>query len=168
MSSFEAGTEIRLRLPSWKIELAGRSLGDATSKNKVLALHGWMDNAATHEAHSQAWTSLGWHFLALDLPGHGRSGHLTSGEGYTAMTYAACVLEALEALGPDWATFALASHSMGAGVSSIVAGTLPERTRLLVLLEGMGMNTKEPDEAPSSLLKAHQGRSRVRATAAKT
>ena len=54
----------------------------------------------------------------------------------------------------DWDTFALIGHSMGAGISTLIAGTFPDRIQNLVLLEGAGPLAADASRAPSQLAKA--------------
>lgn len=102
---------------------------------KVIALHGWLDNAAS-------FVPLAAHlpdsldFFALDLPGHGRSAHLGPGAEYTSAVAINAVLDAADALG--WGRFALLGHSMGAGIASLAAVASPERVARLVAIEALG------------------------------
>ena len=101
---------------------------------RVLALHGWLDNAASFiplAAHLP-----GVHLAAPDLPGHGRSAHLAPGAEYTSGVAVNAVLDIADALG--WDTFSLLGHSMGAGIASLVAASVPDRVRRLVAIEALG------------------------------
>lgn len=101
---------------------------------RVLALHGWLDNAASFiplAAHLP-----GVQLAAPDLPGHGRSAHLAPGAEYTSGVAVNAVLDIADALG--WDTFSLLGHSMGAGIASLVAASVPDRVRQLVAIEALG------------------------------
>ncbi|MEJ2791530.1 MULTISPECIES: alpha/beta hydrolase [unclassified Pseudoxanthomonas] len=101
---------------------------------RVLALHGWLDNAASFiplAAHLP-----GVQLAAPDLPGHGRSAHLAPGAEYTSGVAVNAVLDIADALG--WDTFSLLGHSMGAGIASLVAASVPDRVRRLVAIEALG------------------------------
>lgn len=101
---------------------------------RVLALHGWLDNAASFiplAAHLP-----GVQLAAPDLPGHGRSAHLAPGAEYTSGVAVNAVLDIADALG--WETFSLLGHSMGAGIASLVAASVPDRVRRLVAIEALG------------------------------
>lgn len=101
---------------------------------RVLALHGWLDNAASFiplAAHLP-----GVQLAAPDLPGHGRSAHLAPGAEYTSGVAVNAVLDIADALG--WDTFSLLGHSMGAGIASLVAASAPDRVRQLVAIEALG------------------------------
>jgi len=101
---------------------------------RVLALHGWLDNAASFvplAPHLQ-----GLDLVAPDLPGHGRSVHMPPGTDYTFVGAVHQVLDIADALG--WDRFALLGHSMGAGIASLVAAAVPERVERLVAIEALG------------------------------
>jgi pimeloyl-ACP methyl ester carboxylesterase len=123
--------EIYLDIPLGRI--AALRAGDPNG-TKVLALHGWLDNAAS-------FLPLATHFPQLDLvmpdlPGHGRSAHLGPGAEYTGGVAVNAVLDIADALG--WQRFALLGHSMGAGIASLVAASSPQRIDRLVVIEALG------------------------------
>ena len=68
-----------LRVPVAWGELAGLRL-ENPGRPAVLALHGWLDNAASFVP-MLPWLS-GLDLLLLDLPGHGHSSHLPPGAEY--------------------------------------------------------------------------------------
>ena len=113
--------------------LAALRLGDPDGA-PVLALHGWLDNAASFvplAAHLD-----GLDVVALDLPGHGASMHLPGGAEYSLAGTVHAVLDAADALG--WPRFALLGHSMGASIGCLVAAAAPERVARLVAMEALG------------------------------
>jgi len=87
--------------------------------------------------------------VALDLPGHGHSDHRPIGAGYNIWDYAHDVLQVAEQFG--WQRFSLLGHSMGAIVSVLLAGALPERVERLALIDGVIPYTGEADSAPQKL-----------------
>ncbi|MGR9108928.1 MAG: alpha/beta fold hydrolase, partial [Gammaproteobacteria bacterium] len=133
--------------------LAGLEWGDRRGR-PLLALHGWLDNAAS-------FTHLGRHLpgihlVAIDLPGHGKSTHRCSHCTYHLIDYVEDVLNAADALG--WERFGLIGHSLGAGIASILAGVLPERITELVLIDGIGPISNSPGDAPEQLRQALRAR----------
>jgi pimeloyl-ACP methyl ester carboxylesterase len=62
------------------------------------------------------------------------------------------VLDIVDALG--WETFSLLGHSMGAGISSLVAAGAPERVRRVVAIEALGALAEEPERTASRLREA--------------
>lgn len=99
-----------------------------------LALHGWLDNSASFER--LAPLLPGQRLIALDLPGHGLSEWRHADADYTFATWVPAIFEAADALG--FQRFSLLGHSMGAAISVLVAGTLPERIERLVAIEAAG------------------------------
>lgn len=100
----------------------------------VLALHGWLDNAASFvpiAAHLE-----GVDLVALDLPGHGASAHLPAAAEYTMPAAARAALAAADALG--WSRFVLLGHSMGAAIATLLAAAAPARIERLALIEALG------------------------------
>ena len=107
----------------------------------VLALHGWLDNAASFVPLSRHLDGLD--LVAVDLPGHGRSAHLAPGADYSFFGTVGVVLDIADALG--WDRFALLGHSMGAGVASLVAAACPRRATRLVAIEALGALGEVPE-----------------------
>ncbi|MEZ3136847.1 alpha/beta fold hydrolase [Stutzerimonas kunmingensis] len=136
--------EVRLSLPH--LEVAAHLYGPDDGK-PVIALHGWLDNAATFSRLAPRLKGL--RIVALDLPGHGHSDHRPIGAGYNIWDYAHDVLQVAEQFG--WQRFSLLGHSMGAIVSVLLAGALPERVERLALIDGVIPYTGEADSAPQKL-----------------
>jgi pimeloyl-ACP methyl ester carboxylesterase len=106
----------------------------ADSPHRVLAIHGWLDNAASFRP--MAPELAGLHLVAVDLPGHGKSDHRASGATYHMVDYVADIVEAADRLG--WSKFNLLGHSLGAGIGSLVAAAVPERVESLAMIDGIG------------------------------
>jgi pimeloyl-ACP methyl ester carboxylesterase len=143
--------EVRLRLPH--IELAAHLYGPPDGK-PVIALHGWLDNAASFARIAPMLPGV--RICAVDLPGHGHSDHRPPGSSYSIWDYAHDVLQVAEQLG--WQRFALMGHSMGAIVSVILAGAMPERIERLALIDGLIPYTAEADAAPQKMNEALKAR----------
>lgn len=140
-----------LRLDVDGLTLAARAWGDPAGR-PALALHGWLDNAGTFDGLGGALAEAGLHLVALDLPGHGRSAHRASDASYHFVDAVATAAHAIDALG--WRRCALIGHSMGAGISSLLAGTIPERFDAVILLEGLGPLAESADTSPERLANA--------------
>ncbi|WP_353979157.1 alpha/beta hydrolase [Salinicola endophyticus] len=126
-----------------------------------LALHGWLDNAATFSRLAPLLVeALGIRVVALDLPGHGRSPHRGDGGDYSPWGYLPELVEVVETLGP--APLTLLGHSMGAGVASLLAAALPARVARLVLIDGLAPLTTTPEQAPEQLRLGLRARRRPR------
>jgi len=124
--------ELKVSIPG--LELAGLAWGEPDAP-PLLALHGWLDNAASFASLAPLLASR-FHVIALDLPGHGHSQHLPEGSVYQHVDYARAVLAAADALALP--RFHLLGHSLGAGIATMVAIAAPERVRRLALIEGLG------------------------------
>jgi len=112
----------------------------------VLALHGWLDNAASFDGLAPLLS--GCRVVALDLAGHGLS-QRRAGAPYHFIDYVGDVAAVAETLG--WHKFSLLGHSLGAGVAALLAGTWPDRIHRLALLEGLGPITDPDESAPGRL-----------------
>jgi pimeloyl-ACP methyl ester carboxylesterase len=129
--------------------IAGLRTGMAGAP-KVLALHGWLDNAASFvplAAHLH-----GIELVAPDLPGHGRSAHLAAGADYSFAGAVNAVLDIADALG--WERFSLLGHSMGAGIGSLLAAACPLRVVRFVAIEALGALSEAPERTTARLREA--------------
>lgn len=136
--------EVRLSLPH--IDVAAHLYGPEDGQ-PVIALHGWLDNAATFTRLAPLLDGL--RIVALDLPGHGHSEHRPRGAAYNIWDYAHDVLQTAEQFG--WQRFSLLGHSMGAIVAVLLAGAMPERVECLALIDGVIPFTGEAAGAPQKL-----------------
>ncbi|HHX35503.1 MAG TPA: alpha/beta hydrolase [Gammaproteobacteria bacterium] len=136
--------EIRIQLPH--IDLAARVYGPEDGQ-PVLALHGWLDNSMTFELLAPKLQGL--RIVAIDMAGHGHSGHRAPGAGYQLWDYALDALMATQQLG--WAKFSLLGHSLGGIVSVLIAGAVPERIERIALIDGLVPDTGEADKSPQKL-----------------
>ena len=123
--------------------LAGLRRPGPPGAPRVLALHGWLDNAASFVPLQQHLPGI--ELAALDLPGHGASAHLPPAGEYTIPNTARAVFAAADALG--WERFVLLGHSLGGAVASVMAAAMPERIQRLAVIESLGALTE--DEADS-------------------
>ncbi|MHA6493329.1 alpha/beta fold hydrolase [Pseudomonas borbori] len=139
--------EVRLSLPH--IELAAHLYGPQDGI-PVIALHGWLDNAASFSRLAPKLPGL--RIVALDFAGHGHSDHRPPGASYAIWDYVHDVLQVAEQFG--WQRFSLLGHSMGAIVSVLLAAALPERVERLALIDGLIPYTGEADNAPQKLAEA--------------
>ena len=122
---------------------------------RVLALHGWLDNAASFVPLAAEFDRVGLHDIELvapDLPGHGRSAHLPPGADYSFAGALHAVLDVADALG--WERFALLGHSMGAGIASLVAAGCPQRVERLLAIEALGALPEVPERTTQRLREA--------------
>ena len=114
-------------------ELAGLRQ-ERPGRPRFIALHGWLDNAASFLPLLPHLPELD--LLLLDFPGHGHSAHLPPGAEYGLATHLHAVLDAADALG--WDRFGILGHSMGAAIAALAAAAVPARVERLALLETLG------------------------------
>ncbi|MFI4937400.1 MAG: alpha/beta fold hydrolase [Candidatus Berkiellales bacterium] len=139
-----SGKEIVIPLLGQKI--AGLSFNEGKPGLPILALHGWLDNAASFAFLAPL---LGNQVIALDLPGHGLSDHKPPGAVLHFMDLVIDIIRVADHLG--WERFALLGHSLGAAVSTMIAGTIPDRIQAVALLDGLGPFTKPASQTPAQL-----------------
>lgn len=144
--------ELTLRLPH--LELAALAWGDA-SLPPLLAVHGWLDNAASFSALAPLLADR-FHVVALDWPGHGRSQHRPPGSWYHYVDYADELAGAMRVLG--WERCSLLGHSLGGAVASIYAAVFPQRVQQLLLIEALGPLASQPEKALDNLRSAYTQR----------
>ncbi len=133
--------ELTIDVPHYSI--AAISWGPEDGK-PILALHGWLDNAASFLPLKPYLENF--RFVAIDLPGHGFSSHLPQGTYLHLIDYVAHVVNVMDSLG--WQKCSLLGHSLGAGVASMVAGVIPDRIEKLGLIDGVGPITANPEQLP--------------------
>lgn len=144
---FRGLNEFAVDTPSGRI--AGLRAGDAGAP-RVLALHGWLDNAASFVPLAQHLRGID--LVAADLPGHGASAHLPPGADYSFAAAVNAVLDVADALG--WDRFGLLGHSMGAGIASLVAAACPQRVERLVAIEALGALAEVPERTVARMREA--------------
>lgn len=113
----------------------------------VIALHGWLDNAASFDL--LAPLMKGCQVVALDMAGHGLSGHRNPQAHYNLWDDLLDILAIADHLG--WRQFTLLGHSRGALISVLLAGSMPERISSLLMLDGVWPLPVTPQEAPQQL-----------------
>lgn len=121
----------------------------AGARYRVLALHGWLDNAASFDVLAPLLPEC--HLVALDMPGHGLSDHKSVQASYNLWDDLLDVLAIADQLG--WDQFILLGHSRGALMSVLLAGAMPERLSHLILLDAAWPQAVEPSLAPKQLAK---------------
>lgn len=139
------------RPETWQVnglQISGLSWGRPGDK-PLLALHGWLDNAASFVP--LAPLLEGYHVVALDLTGHGQTSHRSADASYQIWDDLPEIQAVLEQL--RWQQFDLLGHSRGAIISSIFASACPERVRRLVLLDSLAPMAIAESAFPNQLRK---------------
>jgi pimeloyl-ACP methyl ester carboxylesterase len=143
----ELNREFGIDIPLGRI--AALRAGDPGAP-KVLALHGWLDNAASFIPLARHLQGLD--LVAIDQPGHGRSAHLPPGADYSFAGAINAILDVADGLG--WERFAFLGHSMGAGIASMVAAACPQRVEKLVAIEALGALAEFPERTVARMREA--------------
>ena len=138
-----------IRLPAPRGELAALR-GGTPGGPRLLALHGWLDNAASFLPLADELAAFD--LVALDLPGHGASAHRQPGYDYAFVDWIHDALDALDALG--WQSAHLLGHSLGGAIASLVAAGAPARVEKLALIEALGPINGRAAEASQRLRQA--------------
>jgi len=139
--------------------ISGLQWGDK-SKPVLLAVHGWLDNAASFiplaEELKKGFVdgSLPYQLIAIDLPGHGHSYHKVG--HYNFVEWVEDLYQII--LSQHWGPVSIIGHSMGAMISSIFAATFPELVTRIILVEGLGAISAEADQTVSLLRKGIESR----------
>lgn len=121
----------------------------------VLALHGWLDNAASF---SPIMPYLdGYNVYAIDLPGHGHSFHRPEFSHYHFIDWITDLNDITKSLfGGN--QFVLLGHSLGGMLSTVFAAMYPDAVEKLILIDAAGLVTQDPDDPVSEMRKALNSR----------
>lgn len=107
-------------------------------------LHGWGDCSTTFQFVVDR-LEQDWYVVAPDFRGFG--GSTSAQSAFWFPDYLADLDALLTIFSPD-AQIRIVGHSMGANVGGLFAGSLPERVRAFVNVEGFGLPDTDPSEAP--------------------
>ena len=119
-----------------ELTLAVKTWGEASSP-PILALHGWLDNAATFDNLVPFFPDCYW--ICPDLPGHGLSEHGGKATEYLIWDYCVEVMALADAMSLE--KFTLLGHSMGGGIANLLCALFPARIEKLILLDAIGTIT---------------------------
>lgn len=94
---------------------------DNSNSHKIIALHGWLDNAASFAPVAPLIDNAD--IIAIDLPGHGLSSHRSLGSSYAFQDYIFDLFEVIKYCKKNfqWDEIVLMGHSMGSVVCSLLA-----------------------------------------------
>jgi pimeloyl-ACP methyl ester carboxylesterase len=112
---------------------------------KLVLLHGWMDVSASFQFLVDALRGE-WDVFAPDWRGYGLS-EWGKPDCYWFPDYLADLDFLLDEIEPQ-RPLDLVAHSLGGNVAALYAGIRPERVAKLVNLEGFGLPSTRPDQAP--------------------
>ncbi|XP_075545518.1 serine hydrolase-like protein isoform X1 [Dermacentor variabilis] len=124
-------TETKFTIPYGS--LAAKQWGDqARATTRVLALHGWRNNAGTFDTLIPLLAPEIF-VVALDLSGHGLSSHKPAGCSYSYHEYVMDVCRVVQQL--KWERFCIMGHSFGCTVGMMYASFFPDRVQCVVALD---------------------------------
>lgn len=109
------------------------AIGAGAGGRPLLLVHGFGGAKEDFADHLDALAAAGWHAVAPDLRGHGRSDHPRGAENYSLAIFAADMLDAAGVLG--WDRFTLLGHSMGGMVAQLMAIDAGHRLDGLILMD---------------------------------
>ncbi len=112
---------------------------------KIFMFHGWMDMSASFQFMVDA-LQREWHVIAPDWRGFGLS-ERSPADSYWFPDYLADLEAIIDHHAPGEA-INLLGHSMGGNVVTLYAGLRPERIARLINLEGLGLPSAKPEQAP--------------------
>lgn len=158
--------ELEFEVPYGK--LAAKSWHEETQESKrILALHGWMDNAGSFDnLMPKIKYKDGLYIVALDLPGHGKSSQFPPGSSYSDLNIMMEVRRCLCEL--NWTQpikkdangesdsnqdnnngskkkFSIIGHSLGAGLAMFYASLYPDDVDEIILLDFVKSRTSTPE-----------------------
>ncbi|KXI28667.1 alpha/beta fold hydrolase [Paraglaciecola hydrolytica] len=142
-----------LRFELAHLTLSGLGLGDP-NKPMILALHGWLDNAASFIPLSEHLSDF--YIVALDITGHGNSAHRALGNHYHLLDFVQDIHELVESQG--WPPFILLGHSMGGIIASLYASCFNDKVSKLISIESFGPITKDARSSPQQLRESIESR----------
>ncbi|MCY4043667.1 MAG: alpha/beta fold hydrolase [Cellvibrionales bacterium] len=135
-----------LRLSIRDIEIEGK-LWHKDAKVKVLALHGWLDNAASFDAIAPLMPECT--IFAFDQAGNGCSEFRPASSTYHLWDDLLDCLAIADAL--SWDQFHVVGHSRGAMLSMLLSASLPKRVQSQILLDGLMPIPVSPEKSPEQL-----------------
>jgi len=144
--------EKSLLLASHNLTLSTLRMGHGNAR-RVLCVHGWLDNANSFLPLMPLLDDAD--VVAIDLPGHGHSEHLSQLSHYALDQYVSVILEAADALGWD-EPFHLLGHSLGGCIAPLCAAAAPKSISGLTLIDAAGPVAESADALPDRLQRHHR------------
>ncbi|WP_438863543.1 alpha/beta fold hydrolase [Neptunicella sp.] len=136
--------EVSFKLPN--ITLSALAFGDS-SKPLIVALHGWLDNAASFIPLAPFLAD--YHVIALDMAGHGLSQHRSADANYHLVDWVQDLHQLFEL--NQWSEVILLGHSLGGIVASMYASCFPQQISKLIVMESFGPLTEAATTSPEQL-----------------
>ncbi len=147
---------ISIKIPSANISAIQH--GNNQNQPTIIAVHGWLDNAASFIPLMSQLPEYNW--IAIDLPGHGASDHRPDGCYYHFIDWVDDLVQIIKSLKIDKPV--LLGHSLGGFLSTVVAGLYPELLSKLILIDAAGLITQDETNVIGQMRQAFESRSLVR------
>lgn len=125
-----------------------------SGQEQVLAIHGWLDNAASFSSLIPLLPNYNW--TAIDLPGHGHSFHRPDNTYYHFIDWVSDIVTFIKAKYSEPVT--LVGHSLGGMLSTVIAGLYPELISKVVLIDAAGLMTQAKTDGAKELRAALDSR----------
>ena len=119
-----------IKIPLKYGSVRANSFGNPKGK-PVLAIHGWLDNSNSFLPLAQLLPEFHW--VALDLPGHGKSVFKPTGNIYHFIDWIADLWEVIHHF--HWKEFYLVGHSLGASIAVFLPGLFPDKIKKLLFVQ---------------------------------
>ncbi|KAK9304763.1 hypothetical protein QLX08_003975 [Tetragonisca angustula] len=135
--------EIQIPVP-WG-NISGKWWGPI-DRQPLVALHGWQDNAGTFDRLIPLLPP-NLAILAIDLPGHGLSSHLPTGQFYYVFWDGLIILRRI-AKYYKWNKVRLLGHSLGGAISFLYAASYPDEVEFMISLDIASPSVKDITKTP--------------------
>ena len=129
----------------WHFESSGQT--DQVKTQSALALHGWLDNAASFSSMTPFLKQT--ELTAIDMAGQGRSDFRSRDGNYDLINELQDLLELCKIF--DEGPINLVGHSRGAIVCTLFAAIVPEKVNRLVLIDSIEPFSHEAADLPKAL-----------------
>lgn len=118
--------------------IAGLEWGKPDAPNKILALHGWLDNAGSFERlvpfildHED--NANKYHIIAMDMPGVGLSSHMPPSAIYSVFGVVIEMRRIVSMM--KWNKISLLSHSLGSHLSYMYSCLYPNQVESMISID---------------------------------
>lgn len=113
-----------------------------SNQTPILAIHGWLDNAASFIPVMNELPEFNW--TAIDLPGHGNSYHRPEYCHYHFIDWISDLISIIEVKYNN-DPVVIVGHSLGGMLATVLAGTYPELVKKLIVIDAVGLVTQSED-----------------------
>ncbi|KAG5672034.1 hypothetical protein PVAND_002196 [Polypedilum vanderplanki] len=132
--------EVKIPLPFGHV--AAKWWGDKNQK-PFLMMHGWQDNAGTFDRLIPLLPKQ-YSYLAIDLPGHGKSSSVPHGTQYHFVDNLCTINHILKEY--EWEKVSLISHSLGSIFNFVFAAVFPKKVDFVVGIDALKPSVFETDK----------------------